>query len=79
MTFTSAFERASAEYRKHLPDLTSPRFTTAKEQDPYSYCETFNTKQHPPWLYNLTQAWKELHCEPFKGVTADGNNPHGPN
>lgn len=61
-----------AVFRKYLPDLSQPRFVTAKDQDAYSYAETFNSKQLPPWLYNLTQTWQKLLEEPYKGVTADG-------
>jgi hypothetical protein len=68
----ATFEKASAEFRQHLPDLSTPRFTTAKEQDAYQYSEAFQTKKQPPWIYNLTQVWKTLYQEPFKGVTADG-------
>lgn len=68
----TTFEKASAGFRQHLPDLSSPRFTVAKEQDAYSYAETFNTKKNPPWLYNLTQAWQQLYKEPYVGVTSDG-------
>jgi len=72
---TALDEKASASFRQHLPDLSSPRFTTAKEQDAYSYADAFNSKQNPPWLYNLTSAWQRLYTEPYKGVTTDGKNP----
>lgn len=70
---TALDEKASASFRQHLPDLSSPRFTTAKKQDAYSYADAFNAKQNPLWLYNLTRAWQRLYEEPYKGVTADGN------
>ncbi|KAK4495846.1 hypothetical protein PRZ48_013114 [Zasmidium cellare] len=63
----------AAAFRSHLPDLTTPRFTTAKEQNAYEYSEAFQKNKQPPWIYNLTQAWKELLQEPYKGVTNDGN------
>jgi hypothetical protein len=72
MGSTTTFEKASTGFRQHLPDLNSPRFTIAKDQDAYSYAETFTTKQHPPWLYNLTRAWQQLYEEPYKGITTDG-------
>lgn len=62
----------AAAFRRHLPDLTSPRFTTSAKQSPYEYSEAFQEKQHPPWLYRLTEAWKALLEEPYKGVTIDG-------
>jgi hypothetical protein len=71
MTVTT-FETASAEFRRYLPDLNIPRFTTAKDQDTYQYSETFQETQHPPWLFDLTQTWQSLYQEPFKGVTNDG-------
>jgi hypothetical protein len=67
-----AYEQAAADFRKFLPDLKSPRFTTAKKQTCYEYADAFNTLQNPPWLHKLTQAWEKLYSEPFKGVTVDG-------
>ncbi|GAD97986.1 hypothetical protein MYCGRDRAFT_37101 [Paecilomyces variotii No. 5] len=66
-------EKASAAFRKHLPDLNTPRFQEAKQQDVYSYAEAFQKNHVPPWLYNLTKAWERLYAEPYKGVTSDGN------
>ena len=71
MTSTE-FQKASAEFRTFLPDLNTPRFQIAKQQNPYEYVRDFNEKHVPPWLYNLTQAWKQLLAEPYKGVTTDG-------
>lgn len=68
----STFEKAAAEFRQHLPDLTSQRFLTAKEQSCYEYADEFTTKQNPPWLYTLTQAWAKLFSEPYHGVSSDG-------
>lgn len=62
----------AAAFRQHLPDLASPRFTTSAKQSPYEYAEAFQASHVPPWLYNLTQAWKELLQEPYKGVSVDG-------
>lgn len=72
MSHKSTFEQASAEFRQFLPDLSSPRFTTAKEQDCYTYAEHFQQTKFPPWIYGLTKAWEKLYEEPFKGVTSDG-------
>lgn len=72
MTTKAALQEAAAEFRQHLPDLSIPRFTVAKEQDPYQYADEFKKNHVPPWLFNLTEAWKELLLEPFKGVTSDG-------
>jgi len=68
----SAFQQASAEFRQYLPDLSSPRFTTARKQNCYTYVEAFQRAKQPAWIYNLTQAWEKLYQEPFKGVTSDG-------
>ena len=71
---TTTFEDASAEFRQYLPDLSIPRFTIAKEQNPYEYVDDFQKNQHPPWIYNLTETWKQLLEESFQGVTNDGEN-----
>ena len=63
---------ASTTFRQYLPDPSTPRFTTAKAQSPYEYVDAFQTNRHPLWLFNLTETWKELLQEPFKGVTIDG-------
>lgn len=68
----STFEKAAAEFRQHLPDLTSQRFQTAKEQSCYEYADEFRTKRNPPWLYTLTEAWAKLFSEPYHGVSKDG-------
>lgn len=65
-------EALASAFRKHLPDLTSPRFTTSAQQSPYEYSEAFQKSGHPPWLYKLTKAWEDLLDEPFTGVTVDG-------
>jgi hypothetical protein len=64
-----------ATFRQHIPDLETPRFTTASQQDPYEYSAFFNENHAPPWLYSLTQTWQQLYEEPFKGVTTDGIIP----
>lgn len=63
---------AIMSFRKYLPDLTLPRFQVAKTQSPYEYSEAFRINHEPPWLYNLTETWKSLLEEPYKGVTTDG-------
>ncbi|KAK7742376.1 hypothetical protein SLS53_004521 [Cytospora paraplurivora] len=60
------------EYRKYLPDLTTPRFTAMQEQGAYEYAKDFKEKRQPPWLHALYLYWLELLKEPFKGVTNDG-------
>lgn len=62
----------AAAFRQYLPDLNTPRFQTAKDQDAYQYAEHFQKTQFPPWIYGLTKAWEKLLEEPYKGVTADG-------
>jgi hypothetical protein len=69
---TETFDQASADFRQHLPDLSIPRFTVAKSQDAHQYVADFKKNHIPPWLFNLTETWKELLAEPFKGVTNDG-------
>ena len=69
---STEFEKASAEFRNFLPDLNTSRFQTAKQQSPYEYVKYFNDNHAPPWLYNLTQSWKQLLAEPYKGVTSNG-------
>jgi hypothetical protein len=70
------FQKAVAGFRQHLPDLSLPRFQISKDQSPYEYSEAFQKNHVPPWLYNLTEAWKKLLEEPYKGVTTDGWSPH---
>jgi hypothetical protein len=77
MSDKSSFKEASEAFRAHLPDLTTPRFTTASKQDVYEYAKFFQDNHAPPWLFDLTQAWAKLYDEPFKGVTTDGNVREG--
>lgn len=63
---------AKAAFRAHLPDLSTPRFTTAKKQDAYEYAAAFKEHRNPPWLYDLTVVWEGLLGEEFRGITADG-------
>jgi hypothetical protein len=69
---TSGFQKAVTGFRQHLPDLSLPRFQVSKTQSPYEYSEAFQTNHVPPWLYNLTETWKKLLEEPYKGFTTDG-------
>jgi hypothetical protein len=66
-----------AAYREYLPDLTTERFQRAKTQDPYEYARWLQENQSPPWICELTELWKKLYEEPFKGVTTDGKSPLG--
>lgn len=77
MASKGAFKEASEAFRAHIPDLSTPRFTTAAKQDVYEYANFFRDNQAPPWLFALTQAWEKLYDEPFKGVTADGTVQEG--
>lgn len=74
MASTETLERSSAAFREHLPDLSIPRFTISKQQNAYEYADAFKQNHVPPWLYNLTETWKELLEEPYKGVTTDGES-----
>lgn len=66
------FEKSVVGFRQHLPDLNTPRFEGAKDQDAHEYAKAFQETHHPPWLYALTEAWKRLLEEPYSGVTTDG-------
>jgi hypothetical protein len=68
----AASESPSGEYRKWLPDLNQPRFTTMKQQDCREYAKAFKTLKQPPWLYALYEHWRKLYKEPYQGVTNDG-------
>ena len=68
----ASFEQTSAAYRQYLPDLSTKRFTKAKQQDAYEYSKTFHMEKKPDCLFQLAQAWERLYKEPFKGVTTDG-------
>jgi hypothetical protein len=77
MTRRNSFDQASAGFRTHLPDLESPRFTTAAKQNIYEYVKDMQDNRAPPWLYDLTKVWEKLLEEPYKGVTNDGNVREG--
>lgn len=72
MARRNSFEEASAGFRAHLPDLSSPRFTSAAKQNIYEYAKCMQDNRAPPWLYDLTKVWEKLLEEPYKGVTNDG-------
>jgi hypothetical protein len=73
----NSFDQASAGFRAHLPDISSPRFTSAAKQDIYEYVKCMQDNRAPPWLYDLTKVWEKLLEEPYKGVTNDGNVREG--
>ncbi|KAF2191546.1 hypothetical protein K469DRAFT_373683 [Zopfia rhizophila CBS 207.26] len=77
MERTKSFQSAASAFRAHIPNLTTPRFTTAAKQDVYQYAEYFRVNHAPPWLFDLTEAWAKLYEEPFKGVTTDGTVREG--
>lgn len=68
----TTFNEAAVGFRTHLPDLNSPRFTTAAKQSPYEYSKCMQDNRAPPWLYDLTKVWEKLLAEPYKGITNDG-------
>lgn len=72
MARRSSFDEASAGFRAHLPDLSSPRFTSAAKQNIYEYVQCMQDNRAPPWLYDLTKVWEKLFEEPYKGVTSVG-------
>ena len=63
---------AVEDFRRYLPDLSTPRFQVARTQTPYEYVDAFRKSHVPPWLFGLTETWKELLEEPFEGVTSNG-------
>lgn len=65
-------QHSGGAYRQHLPDLSIPRFTTMQQQDAHEYAAAFKEGGVPPWLHGLYLHWRNLHQEPFKGVTNDG-------
>ncbi|KAH8704676.1 hypothetical protein GQ44DRAFT_629897 [Phaeosphaeriaceae sp. PMI808] len=72
MAQRNSFSQASASFRAHLPDLASPRFTSAAKQSIYEYSKCMQDNRAPPWLYDLTKVWEKLLEEPYKGITNDG-------
>jgi hypothetical protein len=72
MARRNSFEEASAGFRAHLPDLDSPRFTSAAKQSVYEYTKCMQDNRAPPWLYDLTKTWEKLLEEPYSGVTNNG-------
>ncbi|KAH7063816.1 hypothetical protein BKA63DRAFT_526242 [Paraphoma chrysanthemicola] len=77
MARRSSFDQASAGFRAHLPDLDSPRFTSAAKQSVTEYVKCMQDNRAPPWLYDLTKVWEKLLEEPYKGVTNDGKVKSG--
>lgn len=77
MARRNSFDEASAGFRAHLPDLDSPRFTTAAKQTIYEYVKEMQDHRAPPWLHDLTKIWEKLLEEPYKGVTNDGKVREG--
>jgi hypothetical protein len=73
-TNETQFQKAASGFRKHLPDLNTPRFIQAEKEDAYEYSARFNKERLPPWLHSLTQTWEKLYQESFKGVTTDGRS-----
>ncbi|RSM12437.1 hypothetical protein CEP52_002539 [Fusarium oligoseptatum] len=59
-------------FRKHLPDLSIPRFTTMQKQNAHKYAQAFKTSGQPPWLHGLYLHWRKLFEEPYQGITNNG-------
>lgn len=72
MTSPAKQNSQHGDFRRYLPDLSSPRFTTLAQCDAYSHAKELTEKHRPPWLYGLYTHWRKLLEEPFKGVTNDG-------
>lgn len=60
------------EFRRYLPDLSIPRFTTMQKQDAHEYVDAFKSMGQPPWLHALYLHWRKLYEEPYRGITNDG-------
>ncbi|KAK3310389.1 uncharacterized protein B0T15DRAFT_407436 [Chaetomium strumarium] len=69
---SSEDQHSGGAYRKHLPDLSIPRFTEMQKQDAHEYAKAFKESGVPPWLHGLYLHWRKLFQEPFRGVTNDG-------
>jgi hypothetical protein len=63
------------DFRRHLPDLNLPRFTTMKGQHATDYADAFKSTGQPPWLHGLYVHWRKLFEEPYHGITNDGEKP----
>lgn len=68
---TSQGPQAGA-FRKYLPDLTLPRFTSMQGLNAHEYAHNFKTSGQPPWIHGLFLHWRELFKDPFRGITTDG-------
>lgn len=77
MNLPQSVTMPESEYRKHLPDLETPRFQQMAKQNAHEYVEEFKTGGNPPWLHGLYMHWLELLKEPFRGVTTDGSPRQG--
>jgi hypothetical protein len=62
------------DFRRHLPDLELPRFTSMKGQHATEYANAFKSTGQPPWLHGLYVHWRKLFEEPYHGITNDGKN-----
>lgn len=62
----------SSSFRKHLPDLSLPRFTVMKKQTPYEYAKQFIESGHSPWIHGLFSHWKYILKDSYTGITNDG-------
>ncbi|RSL91335.1 hypothetical protein CEP51_000335 [Fusarium floridanum] len=69
---TTSHQPDNSSFRKHLPDLSIPRFTTMQKQNAYEYAEAFKTSGQPPWLHGLYLHWRKLFEEPYQGITNNG-------
>jgi hypothetical protein len=63
------------DFRRHLPDLKLPRFTTMQSQEAHGYADAFKSSGQPPWLHGLYLHWRKLFEEPYHGITNDGMDP----
>ncbi|KAI1110476.1 hypothetical protein F5Y14DRAFT_428891 [Nemania sp. NC0429] len=61
-----------SDFRRYLPDLTTPRFVTLAGNDARGHAKELVENQAPPWLHGLYTHWLKLLQEPFKGITNDG-------
>ncbi|KAI2613673.1 uncharacterized protein GGS25DRAFT_468401 [Hypoxylon fragiforme] len=65
-------QQQHADFRKYLPDLSTPRFQAIAQNDAKGHSRELLEHHRPPWLYGLYVHWRKLFEEPFRGVTSDG-------
>jgi hypothetical protein len=70
----AASNALETDFRRHLPDLELPRFTSMQGQHAADYADAFKSTGQPPWLHGLYVHWRKLFEEPYHGITNDGKD-----